>query len=428
MAGRVRHAPVRPEALRQHLAARLPAFMIPARFTGLEQLPLNAHGKLNLAALPPPADTEEPGHIHNAPRDEVDQQLQKIWGRVLGIPEPGIDDDFFALGGDSLKAAILGNEIERELAITIPMAMLIGQPTIRNVADTLRLAARGETIAWNIVLPIRDTGTQPPLFCLPGANGSGFYFHALARELPLEQPVYALQVPGVEPGGIPLETIEELAEFQLRHLRAVRPCGPYRLAGHSNGGVVAFELARRLEAAGETVQHLAIFDTTLADPRDPSPLEYFSELADVSGLLDIFGWDRTLAEKLPLDEHGRLTNEPAVVEFIRRLLLDTGMIPYNASAGQIARAVAVWHAAASAQAIYRPGGPVKAPITLFLARTVPQKVVREEQRLQGWGWDQWTESGLHIEVVPGNHVNLLLPPFVREVGQKLRMALEKSQA
>jgi thioesterase domain-containing protein len=244
--------------------------------------------------------------------------------------------------------------------------------------------------------------------------------------LPADQPFYALQIPGVEPGGVPLETIETLANFHLQHLRTVRPHGPYRLAGHSNGGIIAFELARQLEAAGESVEQLVIFDTTLADADDPSPLDYFSEVADVGGLLDIFGWDRKLAETLPLDAQGRLTDEPAVVDFVRRLLMENGMIPYNASPGQIARVVAVWRAAATAQAAYRPAGPVQAPITLFLARTVPNRVIRDEQRLAGWGWDRWTQAGLRIEVVPGNHVNLLLPPFVREVGQRLAQVLQTS--
>ena len=112
-----------------------------------------------------------------------------------------------------------------------------------------------------------------------------------------------------------------------------------------------------------------------------------------------------------------------MVEFVRKLLMDNGMIPYNASPEQIARIVAVWRAAATAQANYRPAGPVQAPITLFLARTVPAKVVREQERLSGWGWDKWTTGGLRVEEVPGNHVNLLLPPFVREVGQRLTGAL-----
>lgn len=409
---------VRPESLRHHLAGRVPAFMIPARFVGLEQLPLSPHGKVDIAALPPPVNGDET-LIRSAPRDSVDQELQRIWGRVLGVNEPGIDDDFFALGGDSLKAAILGNEIERELKVTLPMAMLIGQPTIRNVADALRRAAQGKAVEWPVLLPIRPSGTQTPFFCLPGANASGFYLHALAQDLPADQPFYALQIPGVEPGGIPIETIEELAAFEIKHVRAVRPHGPYRLGGHSNGGIVAFEMARQLEAAGETVERVVIFDTTLADPRDRDPLEFFSEVADVGSLLDVFGWDRNLAKTLPLDENGRLSDEPAVVEFIRKLLTDNGMIPYNASPDQIARIVAVWRAAATAQANYRPASPIAAPITLFLARTVPENVIRGDERLSGWGWEKWTRAPLDVEEVPGNHVNMLIPPFSREVGRKL---------
>ena len=86
--------PVRAEALRQHLLTRLPAFMQPVRYVGLDALPLTPHGKPDLAALPSPVDAGEPGAIRNAPRDAVDQQLQRIWGRVLGVPELAADPRF----------------------------------------------------------------------------------------------------------------------------------------------------------------------------------------------------------------------------------------------------------------------------------------------------------------------------------------------
>jgi thioesterase domain-containing protein len=113
---------------------------------------------------------------------------------------------------------------------------------------------------------LRATGTRRPLWCIAGAGGVAAGFGPLARRLGEEQPVYALQAHGLENPGLPDWSVRAIAERHVRTLRAVQPVGPYRLAGHSLGGVVALEMAHRLRAEGDEVELLAILDSFPPDP------------------------------------------------------------------------------------------------------------------------------------------------------------------
>lgn len=107
-----------------------------------------------------------------------------------------------------------------------------------------------------------STAAKLPLFAVPGHNGDVFCFVPLARRLGSEQPLLAYQPPGVDGKDQPLEHIEDLAERFVAEVRAYRPHGPYRIGGYCTGGLVAFEAALRLCAAGEEVALLALFGTS----------------------------------------------------------------------------------------------------------------------------------------------------------------------
>jgi thioesterase domain-containing protein len=104
-------------------------------------------------------------------------------------------------------------------------------------------------------------------------GGHVFTFRALARDLGAAQPVYGLRARGLEAGEEPLGSAEEMAALYLRLLREVQPAGPYRIGGASMGGMVAFEMAHQLTAAGEEVELLTLMDTPCGDQMPPRPTE-----------------------------------------------------------------------------------------------------------------------------------------------------------
>src|SRR5207302_2028496 len=118
-------------------------------------------------------------------------------------------------------------------------------------------------------------GERPPLFCTHGAGANVLCFEELARHLPPDQPFYGLQSPGLDGTTPPVQQVEEMAAWYVDEIRAVQAHGPYYLAGCSMGGVVAFEMAQQLVAAGEEVAFLGLLDTTCPGQREYGPARSF---------------------------------------------------------------------------------------------------------------------------------------------------------
>ncbi|MFE4518420.1 amino acid adenylation domain-containing protein [Kitasatospora sp. NPDC056783] len=108
-----------PAELREHLALRLPAYMVPDAVLTLARLPLTANGKLDPAALPDPGTSTGEGYV--APRGDAEQLVTELWQEVLGVPRVGVFDDFLALGGDSLLVTRVAARIRSGLGLDIPI-------------------------------------------------------------------------------------------------------------------------------------------------------------------------------------------------------------------------------------------------------------------------------------------------------------------
>jgi tyrocidine synthetase-3 len=135
------------DSLKNHLAAVLPDYMIPAYFVVLESIPLNTSGKVNRTALPDPEF--KASEKYTAPRDSLEEQLAELWASVLGRKKEtiGIDDNFFRLGGHSLKAALLAAKIRKDLNVNIPLADFFVIPFIRGLAGTIRKSSTEKYIS-----------------------------------------------------------------------------------------------------------------------------------------------------------------------------------------------------------------------------------------------------------------------------------------
>ena len=287
------------ESLREHLRARLPAFMIPFAFVKIPAVPLTPVGKVDRAALPAPVPAASPARRLSA-RDPLEARLLALWEEVLGIRGIGVKDDFFALGGHSLVAVRLMRQIERLFGQALPLNVLYTHPTVEDVA---RLLLRRERDRFRLPAQVlQEDGGRPPLFFFHGdLNGAGFYCRDLARHLGPDQPVYAIHPLGLDGGRVPA-TIEAMAEEHLKLIREVQPHGPYQIGGYCNGGLVAYETARRLAEAGERVQPVVLI-AAAADTRLRRVRSLVRGLARWLGLgeeetTDYFGRMRYLADRL----------------------------------------------------------------------------------------------------------------------------------
>jgi amino acid adenylation domain-containing protein len=255
--------PVSVARLRRYLVEHLPSYMIPSAIVSLPALPLTPNGKIDRQALPPPARERMVEDEAVLPRTALEQQLARIWERILGVSPIGVTDNFFDLGASSLVAAQLFAEIEHELANALPLGAMFRAPTIETLAALMEKPETGQR--WTSLVPIQPHGTRPPIFCVHGGAGTILHLEPLARALGDDQPFYGLQSRGLYGGVAPLRTVEAMASHYLSELREVQPHGPYYFAGYCFGGIVAFEMAQRMLAEGEDVAMLATFN-------GPSPI------------------------------------------------------------------------------------------------------------------------------------------------------------
>ena len=268
-----------PADLMRILRASLPEYMLPTSVVWLRSLPLNASGKIDRRALPPPGDAASARtRPRVAPRDMFELVLARIWERLLGVTEVGVFDHFFEQGGHSLLAARLVDEIERETGLAMPLPALFLDDTIAGLAKALR---EGAPDLKAPILTIRGEGSLPPFVFLHGDfTGGGFYSRSLAHALGPEQPVLIVHPHGLVGDAIP-DSIEAMAADRVRALRALRPHGPYVVGGHCNGATVAFEMARQLTALGEEVPAVVIIEARAPAGQD-RPREHAADEAYVT--------------------------------------------------------------------------------------------------------------------------------------------------
>ncbi|MFL6278408.1 MAG: amino acid adenylation domain-containing protein [Blastocatellia bacterium] len=434
--------------LRSFLQRRLPHYMIPSAFVFLPEMPLSANGKINYELLPAPQPSRgDLGGTYVKPRDPLEHQLAQIWEELFALRPIGVTDGFFDLGGDSLLAIRMMDAMERALGKSLPLATLFAGSTIRHLAESLLTQETADLHAP--VVEIQRGNGRLPFFYLHGDfSGGGLYCRRLARQLGDEQPFYALQPHGLM-GQPPPSSIEAMAEAHLKTLREVRPRGPYILGGHCNGGLIAFEMARRLEAAGEHVALLALVCTTGVntrfrklhrlsrafcsarrkpeDKRQQHFLDWRERAIRLEGLRDYYAGRLRDLRRSPIG---------VVANFVRSRSRQAARVFIAATGEQAAQAgraaesdagfgthdtrAALGQAYAQAMAAYVPGR-YGGRVTLLW----PDELPCEPSGDATCGWHRATTE-VETHVVPGGHLTCVTN-YVEHLAARLRPCIERAQ-
>ncbi|MFI6955256.1 amino acid adenylation domain-containing protein [Nocardia sp. NPDC050408] len=261
-------AGIDPDELRVQVAEFLTGYMVPAAIVVLDVMPLTPNGKLDRRALPEPAFE---ARQYRAPATPIEETVAAAFAEVLDLDRFGMDDNFFERGGNSLIATKLTARLSSLLGEKIPVMRVFTAPTPSDFLAELARRAGGQVegeVAFDVVLPLRATGTADPLFCIHPVSGIVWSFAGLAAYLDSDRPIYGIQAPTLAaPAELP-DTIEEWAAIYVDAIRSVQPIGPYHLIGWSMGGVFAHEIAVQLQRAGQRVATLAVMDSYMADPPD----------------------------------------------------------------------------------------------------------------------------------------------------------------
>ncbi|MFB4314444.1 amino acid adenylation domain-containing protein [Actinomadura sp. 21ATH] len=264
--------------LRAFAAERLPEYMVPAAFVALDGLPVNPNGKLDRDALPAP-DFGAAARVGRDPRTPEEELLCGLFARALGLEKVGADVGFFDLGGDSISALRLAGLARRaDLEIT-PRDVF----THQTVEALTRLGSPEDRLGFEVLLPIRTAGTRPPVFFVHPAGGLAWGYFQFQRHLGADRPLYGLQARAFTQSELP-GSVEEMAEDYLALIRSVRPSGPYHLVGWSLGGLVAYEMAVRLQAAGDEVGLLGLIDAYHGQDLESERREVLPELLEGIGI------------------------------------------------------------------------------------------------------------------------------------------------
>ncbi|MCY1015596.1 amino acid adenylation domain-containing protein [Pyxidicoccus sp. MSG2] len=395
--------------LRAFLAERLPEYMVPSAIVVLTALPLTANAKVDRKALPAP-EAPVAAHAYVAPRTPMEQTLAALWAEVLRLERVGVTDNFFALGGHSLLAVRLMARLREHTGLTPPLSALFQAPTVEGLAKWAEQRKAGAVSTPNLVPLAAGTSTRRPLFLVHGGGGSALAYTELARQLGGDRPIHGLSASGIDGGELPAASVEALARDYLAQVRAVQPRGPYLLGGWSFGGLVAYEMARLLQAAGERVEALAIIDSPAPTGQPHPEPDTLTRLAGFGRVLGL-SW-----QALPLDvEHLRRLDVrsalASVLEQARRAPSGAPVLDLDVAE----RLLGVHERLHDAQRHYVPGGTYTGPTWLFKAATA----LEGHALPADLGWGPWLTEPPQVHEVPGDHYALMRAPHVRALAQTL---------
>lgn len=250
------------ESIRQALAATVKSHLVPTIILQVEELPLLPNGKLDRRSLPePPTGRPDGLGLYAAPRDDDERMVLDAWEQIFPIRPIGVDDDFEALGGQSLDAARMLVVLESRHGVRLPMASLLDARTIADLARHVR-DERTASGARRSAITVVTEGSpdRPTLYFVHDLHGTAYSLRYLAPLLGADQGLAGFESPFLDGEPSPFTRLETFALRYVTHLRRHQPEGPYLLAGYSFGGVLAFEVARQLREAGEEVPFLGVFD------------------------------------------------------------------------------------------------------------------------------------------------------------------------
>jgi amino acid adenylation domain-containing protein len=397
--------------LRAFLQPKLPDYMIPSAFVRLDALPLTPNGKVDRRALPAPEfDRQQSDATLVVPRDEIEMQLTEIWERILGVNSIGIRDNFFELGGNSLIAVRLFVEIERVWARNLPLATLLQQQTIEQLAAVIR--QQEWSPSWSSLVQIQPgAATKPPLFCIHPVGGNILEYYTLANYLDRDQPVYGLQSQGLDGQQPPLHRVEDMAARYIDEILTIQPDGPYFLAGFSFGGLVAYEMAKQLHDRGQRTALLAMLDCSAPNLPTLRPSLLQAVGIHLSNLYQLTSPERVsyITERLDY----RFKNNNNDREFLAKSLYR----PEDLTPQLLAILNANLEAGENYQASYYPD-----ELTLF--RCQIQDL--EHHLHTEFGWTNLVER-VNIIPVPGPHFSMLKEPYVKGLAEIINLCLHESQ-
>jgi thioesterase domain-containing protein/acyl carrier protein len=332
----------------------------------------------------------------------VELKLLSVWESLLNHQPISVTDDFFNIGGTSMAAIRLFTKIEKQFNRKLQPISLLKHRTIRALAELIKDETKDEP--WSALVPLRASGSKPPLFCLHAGGGHVFYLKDLAKHLGADQPVYALQKLGLNEDEPVIYSVKTMASHYLSEIRKVQPKGPYSIIGYCQSAPICYEIAIQLNKIGEVCALVGIIDSK----RTPN-----------------YAYERTFKENLyRLLKMIRRNDFSFVSSILRRRLITPirGRWASLVANQQSKKELDLWDMQNLILDEY-VWEPYPGQVTL-----IATKQSQEDRGLEYLieGWTPLAKGGLDVFVVPGDHGYIFFEPEVKHLAEQLRQCLDKA--
>ncbi|MGZ4954059.1 MAG: SDR family NAD(P)-dependent oxidoreductase [Methylobacter sp.] len=360
------------------------------RLEPLASLPLTEDGKVDKNQLISLASHDS--QTKKKPANPVEATLVELWHDLLQVNDIGTQDNFFELGGDSLLTVQLVALIEKNFKQQLPASTIFHAPTVEQLAKVL--SAEEQVPDFFSLVPIKAEGSKPPLFIIQSDSWE------LVRYLDPEQPVYGLNY-GVggktEESKLNLpERLEDLAAHFVSEIQSVQPTGPYFVIGHSNAGILAYEMAQQLAAQRQTLGLLGLIDTLylpdMLNVRFLSMHEKFLMLSKLSLNIRVTIFRNLIGSYVEQVKH-RFFTKKSEIPFLERAM----------------------HLYKSYEPIPYPG---KISYFKCIQQARLQPIGNDEQK-----WEKLAQEGINVHLVSCNHHNVLMAPHVKILADQIAQYL-----
>ncbi|KXG47448.1 Thioesterase [Penicillium griseofulvum] len=358
----------------------------------------------------------------SGPSNEIEHNLVAVFKETLGLDKDiSIDMPILDTGISSVDLIRLKRAVEEDLCIEdIPMITIMTNTTIRTLAAAIqKLETSDLTTVYQPVVTLQPHGSKTPLWLFHPGVGEILVFLALAQHFP-DRPVYAMRPRGFNPGE---ETFQDLANLHATYYKALKekqPNGPYALAGYSYGGMVAFELAKKLESVGDEVKFIGSFDLPPYIRHVMGRLDWTGCLLHVAFFCDLFSEDRAdeLAPEIrTLPKSEQLARVFAEANPVRRAELGITLTSLDTW-------TEVTFSLANIGRNYDPSGTVSCMDVFFCDPLRGVAASREEYRYKQLNrWEEFVSNDLKFHEVDGQHYTMISPERVPKFQQKLKDVL-----
>ncbi len=384
------------------LARQLPLFMQPKRLHFIKAFPLSANGKVDRKVLAQ-QDKIMPISVDAEPATQTEKALSALWQDVLG-QKVSTQDNFFSAGGDSLSAVKLIAKIEFKFEIKLPVASLFNAQTIEQQAQLIEQEQQDFS---PIVCINKGNKSQTPLFAIHALGGMVLSYQPLAQAFDNKQPFYGVQAFGFDDDQTPFRDLHSMVDYYTDAIIATHQ-GEYRLIGHSVGGIIALEIARKLKAQGKTVSYLGLIDTH-------QPLRYLNIPVDNAYILKTFVEHNFGKVDLPLSAL-RVLSEDKMIEKVVTGLNGTVTESFIRSAIAVIRGF-------QSQMVGYKAKPLDVPLHLFrplevtegFGSSIKKKLFKEKADTLGF---HKISPDFTLHKVPGDHFTML-SQYAKEIAEHI---------